>query len=75
MQACPKCKLHYGDEMKICRTCGAILEMVAGEPPQAVKDSLPSHEEDVPHEATPPSQPSWKCLQCGQYVPGDFQVC
>jgi hypothetical protein len=83
MQACPKCKSHYGDEMKICRTCGAILEVVAEEPPrvdaplppEAVEASPASLEEDVPHEATPPGQPSWKCLQCGQSVPGDFEVC
>jgi hypothetical protein len=85
MRECPKCKSHYGDEVKICRTCGAILGAVADEPPravedapvspEAVEDSPASPEDDVPSETTASSRSSWKCSQCGQSVPGDFEVC
>ena len=75
MQECPKCSTQYGDEVKICRTCGAILEAVAGEPPQKVEDNPSPHEDDGPHEATSAEEPSWKCPQCSQSVPGGFEVC
>jgi rRNA maturation endonuclease Nob1 len=30
MYKCPKCSTEYGNDQKICRICGAILEAVAG---------------------------------------------
>ena len=75
MQECPKCKSHYGDEVKICRTCGAILGAVAEELPQAVEDNPSPPETGDPHEAASAEQHSWTCSQCGQSVPGGFEVC
>ena len=47
MHKCPKCSSQYGDDLKICRTCGAILEAVVEEPP---------HADDIQQEADfPPS--------------------
>jgi predicted RNA-binding Zn-ribbon protein involved in translation (DUF1610 family) len=51
MQKCPKCSSQYGDDVKTCQTCGAILEPIFTK------------------------QPSWRCSQCGQSVPSDFEVC
>jgi hypothetical protein len=85
MHKCPKCSAQYGDETKICRTCGAILETVAEEPLQAAEveplpaeivDDLPAAEEDTP--SAPPAgnrQGAWTCSRCGQSVPGHFEVC
>jgi hypothetical protein len=78
MHRCPKCASQYGDDVKICRTCGAILDIVAEEPPHAVEaDPLPSEEEeDDVEEATPASRRRpWICPQCKQDVPGSFEVC
>ena len=52
MQECPKCKSHYGDEVKICRTCGAILGAVAEELPQAVEDNPSPPATGDPHEVS-----------------------
>jgi hypothetical protein len=77
MRKCPKCASQYGDELKLCRTCGAILEAVENDlPPPA--DPLPPEEElgDDTSPATPPAgSGSWKCPQCGESVPGEFEVC
>jgi hypothetical protein len=73
MHKCPKCSSLYGDDVKICRTCGAILEAVLEESPQV--NDLSPHEDDKAHEATPTDEPSWTCLQCSQSVPGSFEVC
>jgi hypothetical protein len=75
MKKCPKCSSQYGDDLKICRTCGAILEAVVEEPPPAVEKDLSPHEDDDAHEATPTEEHSWICLQCGQSVPCSFEVC
>jgi len=75
MQRCPKCSTYYGDELKICRTCGAILEAVAEEPPQAAENDPSAYEDDHADEATPAEQHPWTCSQCGQSVPGGFEVC
>lgn len=75
MQKCPKCSSQYGDDSKICRTCGAILETVAVEPPAAVEGDPSPQQEDTPHESPVAKQHSWTCSQCGQSVPGDFEVC
>jgi hypothetical protein len=48
MKRCPKCSSQYGDDSKLCRICGAILESVAEEPPQT-GDLLP-HEGDYRQE-------------------------
>jgi predicted RNA-binding Zn-ribbon protein involved in translation (DUF1610 family) len=48
----------------ICGTCGTNLESVAGEPRPAVEP-----QEDAVQES------SWKCPQCGQSVPGRFEIC
>jgi hypothetical protein len=73
MQECPKCSSRYGDDVKLCRTCGAILEAVAEKSPQATA-SLP-HDEDDAHEAALSNGPAWSCSQCGESVPGGFEVC
>jgi RNA polymerase subunit RPABC4/transcription elongation factor Spt4 len=75
MRECPKCSSQYGDDAKICRTCGAILEAVAEKPSPGVEDNAPPHEEDNPHEAASVRQHSWTCSQCGQSVPPSFEVC
>jgi len=75
MKKCPKCSSQYGDDAKICRTCGAILEDAAEEPPQAVEDDPSSLEDDNEQETIPIKQDSWTCSQCGQSVPGGFEVC
>jgi ribosomal protein L40E len=76
MRRCPKCDSHFGDDAKICRTCGAILEIAAEELPQAVEaDPLPPEEEEDAEEATPASRQPWICPQCKQDVPGSFEVC
>jgi hypothetical protein len=73
MKQCPKCSSQYGDDAKLCRICGAILETVAEEPPQT-SDPLP-HEEGHAQETALSQQPSWKCPHCGESVPGAFEVC
>jgi hypothetical protein len=67
MHKCPKCSSQYGDDLKICRTCGAILDAVAEESPQTM--------ENDPHDAISAERPSWTCSQCGKLVPGSFEVC
>jgi hypothetical protein len=76
MKECPKCNCQCGDDLKICRTCGAILAAAAQEPPQppAIDDpSLPDEAE--PLDADSIKRPPWKCPACGKSVPGDFEVC
>ena len=75
MQKCPKCSSQYDDNLKICRTCGAILEPVAEEPPQEVENEPAPPEEDKTDEPPVRAQHSWTCPQCGQSVPGGFEVC
>jgi hypothetical protein len=76
MRRCPKCDSRFGDDAKICRTCGAILEIAGEDLPQAVEaDPLPPEEEDDADEATPVSRQPWTCPQCKQDVPGGFEVC
>jgi hypothetical protein len=76
MRRCPKCESRFGDDAKICRTCGAILEIAAEVPPQAIEaDPSPPEEDDDADEATPAGRQPWKCLQCKQDVPGGFEVC
>jgi hypothetical protein len=71
MQECPKCGLHYSDDLKICRTCGAILAAAAADPPLP-----PEHEADEETcDEESAGQPAWTCAQCGQPVPGSFEVC
>lgn len=74
MKKCPKCSLQYDDDVKICRTCGAILELALEEPQQVVEPGLSLHEDDVCETASA-KQPPWTCSQCGQSVPGGFEVC
>jgi hypothetical protein len=75
MRECPKCFSQYGDELKICRTCGAILEAVAGESQQAAQDYALCDEDDDARETTRGGQPSWTCSQCHLSVPGGFEIC
>jgi hypothetical protein len=66
MYRCPECSSQYYGDLKTCPACGAILKEVVEESP---------HEENNPHETTSAKQHSWTCLQCGQSVPGSFEVC
>ena len=75
MQECPKCSSHYGDDVKLCQTCGAILGAAAEESPQAMEDNPSPHENGDPHGVSSAAQHSWMCSQCGQSVPGGFEVC
>jgi hypothetical protein len=75
LKKCPKCLSQYGDDLKICRTCGGILEKVAEEQPETVEVDPTPHDEDIAIEAPPAKQDSWTCSQCGQSVPGGFEVC
>ena len=75
MRECPKCSSQYGDDVKLCRTCGAILEAVAEAPSPTAEDDASPHEEDSPHEAASAKQHPWTCSQCGQSVPPSFEVC
>ena len=68
MHKWPKCSSRYSDDVKICRTCGAILEAVAEEPPQAADNDPSPHQDE--NQTTSAEQSSWKCSQCGQSVPG-----
>ena len=73
MHKCPKCLSQYGDDLKICRTCGAILEFVTQEQLQ-VPENEPSPQERKT-QVTLTEQSSWTCSLCGQFVPGSFDVC
>lgn len=77
MRECPKCSSQYADDLKICRTCGAILEAAADEPPPktAAVDRLPDEEEAEDFSGESASQGAWTCPQCRQPVPGNFEVC
>ena len=75
MNKCPKCSSQYDDALKICRTCGAILERVAEEPPPTVEAALPPCEKEDAAEAAPIRREAWKCPQCGESVPAGFEVC
>lgn len=98
MQQCPKCLTSCSDEVKICRTCGAILpgaerrsayERPANEELPVTDDASPAMEPDEEAAAScgscccqhgscgdvPSDRPGWKCPQCGQSVPGGFEVC
>jgi hypothetical protein len=89
MQQCPKCSSQCSDELKICRTCGAILPAAERRPPQqAADDDLPVPRTadvvpascgrcctDGPCNDAVSNGPGWKCPQCGQSVPGSFSVC
>jgi hypothetical protein len=75
MRECPKCSSQYADNVKICRTCGAILEAAVEKPaPQRAVD--PSSPEDVLTLCDDPApHGAWTCPQCRQPVPGNFEVC
>jgi hypothetical protein len=89
MQQCPKCSSQCSDELKICRTCGAILPAADRRPPQqAADDDLPVPQtadlaptscgcccNDGPCDNAVSDGPGWKCPRCGQSVPGGFSVC
>lgn len=89
MQQCPKCAKVYAEDLKICRTCGSILEpykkpnVAPKEKPEpeaelltaanVVEDSSPEEESPAADPNIP--QPDWVCLQCKKTVPGNFDIC
>jgi hypothetical protein len=77
MRKCPKCSSQYGDDVRICRTCGAILAAASQEPPQPPvgSDPSPCEDEEEAAEVAAIEQDPWKCQGCGQAVPGSFEVC
>jgi hypothetical protein len=91
MRVCPKCSKRSGDENKICRNCGAILddvvvaELSQGEEPDWCDVSSRAESPvigvdgtacfDEPDASIDPDISAWKCPQCGEIVPGTFDVC
>jgi len=57
MRGCPKCSAQYGDESKICRNCGAILEDVAEEPSVEPADVEPAQQDAPKFEPSEPVEP------------------
>lgn len=89
MRICRKCSKQASDGSKICRNCGAILEEALDERAKASVSS-PESASLFGSEATAKSQVSaseadeghgderrlaWKCPQCGETVPGTFDIC
>ncbi len=80
MRQCPKCFRQYDENHKICRACGAALldvEPAASveEVPQVTADERPLSA-DHPAAAAESVRPTtWVCSQCGESVPGKFEVC
>jgi hypothetical protein len=83
MRECPKCSSQYADDLKICRTCGAILEAAVSELPAAASaspvgaasDLSPDDDDDEALCGESASRGAWTCPQCSQPVPGNFEVC
>jgi hypothetical protein len=76
MQECPKCSARYDDDLKICRTCGAILAAATSDPPQQPANSdLSPHDEEAARPTDSTEQAPWTCPECGQSVPDTFEVC
>ena len=91
MRICPKCSKRVSGDSKICRDCGAILEDIPEDsvPGPVVESTTPfgspsaaMHQESVGEvlaelqEPTPPdTEAPWKCPQCGELVPGTFDIC
>jgi len=76
MQECPKCSSRYGDDLKICRTCGAILTAATSDlPQQPANNDPPPHEAEEALQTASTEKKSWTCPRCGQSVPRDFEVC
>jgi hypothetical protein len=87
MRHCAKCSLTFPDSMKICRSCGAILDdFVDARPPHVPKqgtsrDQLESIADEVLSAVDGPvlnqadEQYSWTCSQCAEEVPGSFDIC
>jgi hypothetical protein len=75
MRECPKCLSHYADDLKICRTCGAILEAAEEPPPRTDADNPSPCEEEEPLSVGSAPPGAWTCPQCHQPVPGNFEVC
>jgi hypothetical protein len=84
MQKCPKCAKVYDDEAKICRTCGAILDVCAKPEaaPKVVPKIAPEPDAELVTMADVEEEPllednlaAWDCPQCKKSVPGNFDIC
>jgi len=84
MRICRICSKQVSDDRKICRDCGAILEDIPDEVvPVAVAEPSTSFEQSVgevvvaAEQSLPPDTEAlpWKCSQCGETVPGTFDIC
>jgi RNA polymerase subunit RPABC4/transcription elongation factor Spt4 len=90
MLLCRKCNKRVTEARKICRACGSILEEVPEDLPEAGNTQDAGPTSSVPQAtstgttepALEPGLPEsespgvdWKCQECGEIVPGDFDVC
>ena len=87
MRRCAKCSLTFPDSAKICRSCGAILDDVADGPESNVVlrgdecEQLELIAEQALSTDVHGSQDrlrvkyAWSCSQCGEEVPGSFDIC
>jgi hypothetical protein len=87
MLRCVKCSLTYADSSKICRSCGAILEEIEGEPqsPVALRGDEREQLELIAEQALSakiqgpddrlPEKYAWTCSQCAEEVPSSFDIC
>jgi hypothetical protein len=75
MRECPKCSSTYGDDAKICRTCGAILETIEELSPHLAVSGATMHRDNERRPATAKRRGSWTCSHCGRPMPADFEVC
>jgi predicted RNA-binding Zn-ribbon protein involved in translation (DUF1610 family) len=86
---CLKCSKKVSDNSKICRDCGAILQDIPddavvvaaaqpepSEPSTGDEQSVGEFVEDS-EQVSPPDREAlpWKCSQCGESVPGNFEIC
>jgi hypothetical protein len=79
--------MTYNDSSKICRSCGAILEEVAGESPSPLAMRLDEREQleliaeqalssvDQAPKDRLQVKYAWTCSECAERVPGTFDIC
>lgn len=85
MLICPKCSKMFGEDFRICRDCGAILEPVVEVPaeelspevltnPVAEFDFVDDPVSETERESEGDQSP-WRCPACKEAIEANFDVC